>query len=99
VEIPENNGKIMIHAWLQFKFTEICRNCQLLLDLSMLGDDWMPIDDKLLSNLAAAVNERNFLGDPEEHAAVTQQRRASHEDQMPVHEARDLVALQHMHIK
>jgi hypothetical protein len=25
----------MMHAWLQLKFKQICRNCQLLLDLSI----------------------------------------------------------------
>jgi hypothetical protein len=35
----------------------------------------------------------------EERAAVTLQRRVSHEDQMPLHEGRDLVALQRMRIK
>jgi hypothetical protein len=35
----------------------------------------------------------------EERAAVTWQRRASHKDHLPVHEARDLVALQRMRIK
>jgi hypothetical protein len=42
----------MIQAWLQFKFKfkGICRNYQLLMDCSMLGDDWMSMDIQLLNN-------------------------------------------------
>jgi hypothetical protein len=40
----------MIQASLQFKFKEICWKCQLLLDLSIFGDDWMERDDQLLNN-------------------------------------------------
>jgi hypothetical protein len=41
------NRKIMIHAWLQCKFKEICQNCLSLLDLSKFGDNSMPLNNQL----------------------------------------------------